>query len=108
MNLGGLATVLTMQTGFTASSIWFTSSVPGVWTERAKCRRFPGFADQFTDSQTFEEADAALTICSDCPVRAACFAYGHSIRADGVWGGRLLQRGKPKRRLAAVKTPADD
>ncbi len=93
------------QIGFTASSIWFTSSVPGTWTEGAACRRYPGFADQFTDAQTFNEADVALTICADCPVRTACLTYGQGIRADGVWGGLLLRRGKPQRRLAAVKTP---
>ena len=90
------------QIGFAASTIWFTTDAPGPWTEDAECRRYPAFADQFTDAQTFEDADLALTICSDCPVRAACLSYGQQIRADGVWGGRLLRLGSVQRRLSAV------
>jgi hypothetical protein len=91
------------EIGFAVSTIWYTSEAPGRWTERATCRRYPDFADQFTEAQTFEDADIALTICADCPVRARCLEYGRGLRADGVWGGRLLSRGVPQRRLRAVR-----
>jgi hypothetical protein len=87
------------EIGFASSTIWFTTAAPGRWTEDATCRRFPEFANQFTEAQTFEEADLALTICADCPVRLACARYGQGIRADGVWGGQLLVRGTPQQRF---------
>jgi len=87
------------QIGFAASTIWFTSPVPGSWTEQAECRRYPDFAEQFTDAQSFQDADLPLTICSDCPVAAQCLAYGQRLAADGVWGGQLLRHGAVQRRL---------
>lgn len=91
------------QIGFAVSTVWYTSQAPGLWTEDATCRRYPDFADQFTDAQTFEDADVPLTICADCPVRRECLDYGQGLRADGVWGGRLLSRGVPQRRLQVVR-----
>jgi hypothetical protein len=87
------------QIGFAASTIWFTIPAPGSWTEDGECRRHPGYADLFTDAQSFEQADLPLTICADCPVAAQCLAYGQSLRADGVWGGELLKHGSVQRRL---------
>lgn len=88
------------EIGFATSTIWFSTSPPGSWTEDAACRRFPALADRFTDAQTFEEADLALTICADCPVSRACARYGQGIHADGVWGGLLLSRGRPLERFS--------
>jgi hypothetical protein len=90
---------ISSPTGFAAST-WYSTAAPGRWTERAACRRYPAYADQFTEAQTFEEADVALTICAECPVKLACSRYGQTIRADGVWGGELLVRGTPRRRFA--------
>jgi hypothetical protein len=63
------------------------------------CWRFPRLAGAFINAQDFETADPALTICLDCPVRAQCLAFGQSLQADGVWGGRLLRDGRIQRRL---------
>ncbi|HEY3736761.1 MAG TPA: hypothetical protein VGL26_04895, partial [Jatrophihabitans sp.] len=54
------------EIGFAASTMWFSTCAPGSWTEDAACRRFPALADRFTDAQTFEEADLALTVCAGC------------------------------------------
>lgn len=83
---------------FAVSSIWFDVEPPGRWTSDANCRRYPGYADFFTDVADFEEADLALSICAACPVRAACLSYGERLRASGVWGGELLRSGLPRRR----------
>jgi hypothetical protein len=81
------------------STVWLSAAPPGRWTEDAACRRYPGYAELFTDVVSFEEADLALTICAECPVRLACLRYGEQLRADGVWGGHLLRRGLARRRL---------
>ncbi|MBV9594193.1 MAG: WhiB family transcriptional regulator [Actinobacteria bacterium] len=82
------------EAGFAVSSIWFSAEPPGSWTERAACRRYPGFAECFTEATTLAEADLALTLCDGCAVRAACLRYGQVLEADGVWGGRLLRHGR--------------
>jgi hypothetical protein len=81
--------------------MWFSTCAPGSWTEDAACRRFPALADRFTDAQTFEEADLALTVCAGCAVQRACARYGQGIRADGVWGGLLLIKGRALERFAS-------
>lgn len=48
---------------------------------------------------------AALEICALCTVRPQCGDFGRRERADGVYGGRLLNEPKkpgPKPRVAAV------
>ena len=50
--------------------------------------------------------DAALTaaqeLCAACPVRELCLELGQRRDEFGVWGGVLLESGKP---LAAVRKP---
>ena len=82
-----------------ASAIWFSADAPGDWTERAACRQHSTLADFFTDATTFEQADLGLTICAECPVQRACLSYGRTLRADGVWGGRLLRDGAVQHRM---------
>jgi Transcription factor WhiB len=81
------------------SSVWSVVAPPGRWTAEAECRRHADDAEYFTEASTFEEADLALSVCADCPVRAACLSYGQELRADGVWGGRLLHHGNIQRRF---------
>lgn len=45
---------------------------------------------------------AAQEFCAGCPVRALCLDLGRARDEYGVWGGVLLEGGKP---LAAVKKP---
>ncbi|MBC7277290.1 WhiB family transcriptional regulator [Nocardioides sp.] len=38
----------------------------------------------------------AQQVCADCPMRQACLDLGVSRREWGVWGGVLLESGKPR------------
>jgi Transcription factor WhiB len=81
------------------SANWASAPGPGSWASEAQCKTYSGVADVFTDVYTAKDAAVAIAICSDCPVRLACLQYGKEINADGVWGGRLLQRGRAKPRV---------
>lgn len=52
-----------------------------------------------TDEATLAEARA---VCAGCGVQALCLALGVSRGEWGVWGGLLLDGGKP---IDKVKTP---
>ncbi len=39
---------------------------------------------------------AARALCADCPVRALCLELGLRRDEYGVWGGVLLENGKPQ------------
>jgi WhiB family redox-sensing transcriptional regulator len=52
-----------------------------------------------TDQDALAEARA---VCAGCEVRAVCFALGTSRGEWGVWGGVLLDGGKP---IEKVKQP---
>jgi len=59
------------------------------------------------DPDVFDPADQdalveAQTVCAACPVKARCLALGVSRGEWGVWGGVLLEGGKP---LDKVKQP---
>lgn len=59
------------------------------------------------DPDVFYPADQdalveAQTVCAACPVKARCLALGVSRGEWGVWGGVLLDGGKP---LDKVKQP---
>ena len=55
---------------------------------------------------TTEEAlTEAAALCSRCPARAACARRGAEAREWGVWGGLLLNRGKPTGELFPVTKP---
>ncbi|CAN5301471.1 MAG: WhiB family transcriptional regulator [Nocardioides sp.] len=60
-----------------------------------------------TDPELFHPTDAAsleeaVRFCADCPARALCLELGRSREEFGVWGGVLLEGGKP---LTAVRRP---
>lgn len=40
-------------------------------------------------------------ICFGCVVREECLEYGMRTRSSGMWGGVILDHGKPKKRKAA-------
>ena len=46
-----------------------------------------------TDDATLAEAQA---LCADCPVRELCLSLGLARDEYGVWGGVLLENGKPR------------
>ena len=55
------------------------------WRDRAACR---GLDPEIFYPVSDEEADAAKSICAECPVREACLEYALANRElDGVWGG---------------------
>lgn len=59
------------------------------------------------DPEIFHPVDDAALVeaqefCAGCPVRALCLELGRARDEYGVWGGVLLEGGKP---LAAVRKP---
>lgn len=61
----------------------------------------------FPDPDFFHPVDdaglaAAQAFCAGCPVRELCLELGTRRDEFGVWGGVLLENGKP---LAAVRKP---
>ncbi len=57
----------------------------------------PGLFDPSDDDELAE----ALQICGGCGVRELCGSLGRARAEWGVWGGQLLEKGKP---LAKVRT----
>src|SRR5262245_26159286 len=57
----------------------------------------PGVFDPADDDDLAE----ARSVCATCEVRALCLILGVSRGEWGVWGGVLLENGKP---IAKVKT----
>lgn len=55
-----------------------------------------------TDPATLREA---LSWCAACPLREQCFEIGSSTRGWGVWGGVLLENGKPAGVAQKVRYP---
>lgn len=54
---------------------------------------------------TGEEAQQAIALCGDCPLRQACLEAGVRGREWGVWGGALLERGQPSDVLPGSTRP---
>lgn len=44
---------------------------------------------------TAEDRDEAIDICLDCPIMVQCREIALTRKESGVWGGELLDRGKP-------------
>lgn len=55
---------------------------------------------------TFEDAGRAQALCRSCPLMAACYAAGVQGKEWGVWGGVLLERGRPSESLPGVTRAA--
>lgn len=65
-------------------------------TPRALTWSCEGYANPDVFDPTDQEALAeAQAVCAACNVRSACFALGVSRGEWGVWGGVLLEGGKP-------------
>lgn len=66
-------------------------------TTRA-CRDYP--EPEVFDPDTPAQYREALAVCAACPITELCGAWAQRNLEWGVWGGRLMQRGKeigPKR-----------
>ena len=57
------------------------------------------------DPTTAEELGEAKAYCSLCPARGACLALGVARDEWGVWGGVLLESGKPVDKVRAPGRP---
>lgn len=42
-----------------------------------------------------EDYSFAASVCGGCVLRAACNERGRETKSSGVWGGELLQMGRP-------------
>lgn len=65
---------------------------PETWTDDAACRGYdPAWWDGETVGPRQDATEAAVRICSSCPVRLDCLDY--AMRAEtqwgryGIWGG---------------------
>lgn len=67
------------------------------WTTRqyavATCAGYPDPEVFFPT--TFGDLAVAQALCADCPLAVQCHERGVAMAAYGVWGGRLLARGRP-------------
>lgn len=60
---------------------------------RAECR---GLDPEMWFSTDPEVREFARLICADCPIREMCEQYGIATRQTGIWGGSILERGRPE------------
>jgi len=80
------------------------------WVDRSACR---GIDPIIFYPVTDEEAGAAKSVCSECPVQAVCLEHAISHREhNGIWGGatererqRIIRR---RRRARTMGLPAED
>ncbi|MEX0767039.1 MAG: WhiB family transcriptional regulator [Microthrixaceae bacterium] len=80
------------------------------WVDRSACR---GIDPIIFYPATDEEAGAAKSVCSSCPVQAACLEHAISEREhNGIWGGatererqRIIRR---RRRARTMGLPTED
>jgi hypothetical protein len=54
---------------------------------------------------TRADAEAATAVCGGCPLAEACLAVAQDRREWGVWGGRLLAKGRPTSELPGNVRP---
>lgn len=52
---------------------------------------------------TRDDLDEALAMCRSCPVTRQCHDFGVATASIGVWGGVLLQDGRPAGELFPVE-----
>lgn len=80
----------------------FGAPTDGLW-EKAACRghRDPDLWFPATDA----EYDKARAVCDSCPIQDACLATGMTAKEDGIWGGLLLDKGKPQSRAGCAGQP---
>lgn len=64
------------------------------WKDDSKCLGFDTnlFFDKYEEELTIRPAIDRM--CSRCPVRKVCFAFGISSKETGVWGGVYLENGE--------------
>jgi hypothetical protein len=83
------------------------------WQERAACRGAadPGRFDRLgrlPDEWAIKRTHSALKVCTECPVRPDCLAFGVRSRSSGVYGGYYLvvgSRSPVPRPLKPTKRP---
>lgn len=67
------------------------------WQRKGLCRSDPGLFDdpdhRHPGSAERKRLLKAVTICTGCPVREECLAFGKRNRYFGVFGGQLLRGG---------------
>lgn len=54
---------------------------------------------------TLRSLAVAEALCADCPLTQECYERGVAMAAYGVWGGRLLARGRPDRLRPVGRPP---
>lgn len=64
----------------------------------------------YDNPEVFDPADQdalseALSVCETCAVRTVCLSLGLSRDEWGVWGGVLLENGKPIERVKSRGRP---
>lgn len=64
--------------------------------DRLPCRDHPDLFVVFGDrgNARSRRVRRAAALCSDCPLKAACLAWAVEWGQDGVFGGKLVSRGR--------------
>lgn len=71
----------------------------------AACRGYPpGW--WYPDTRRTVEADRAIAICSDCPIRHHCYETALRGKELGIWGGVLFNPGNSRRLRKQARTAA--
>ncbi|ACV79075.1 WhiB family transcriptional regulator [Nakamurella multipartita] len=70
--------------------------------ERAACR---GLDTEFWFSSNAAAREFAVETCIDCPIRRGCEQYGIASRQTGIWGGSVLDRGRPEGAARGWRNP---
>ena len=73
-------------------TVAYAYPTPNVVTSAWSCSDYDPDVFDPTDADALAEAQA---ICAGCDVRKLCLALGTSRGEWGVWGGVLLEGGKP-------------
>jgi WhiB family redox-sensing transcriptional regulator len=66
------------------------------WTDRAACRGGPVhyWFPEGQGQRAVADAARGKAVCSACPVRQQCLAYGMKTTATGIFGGHYLHLGR--------------
>ena len=70
--------------------------------ERAACR---GLDTELWFSPNAVAREFAVETCAECPIRSMCQEWGIASRQTGIWGGALLDRGRPEGSTRGWRNP---
>ena len=89
--------------GFSTKTYELTLKHPTPRTDEWAC---VGEDPELFHPEDLTQLAEAQQVCTDCPMRQTCLELGTARREWGVWGGVLLESGKPRHRAQNSRTKA--